>query len=361
MPPLLKFILRRLFFLVISFIFITALLYAGIMLTPAETRADLYMPKNLSPNLTEEQAQKLIEKLTALIIEKYHLSAPYPVQYLGWLDNLVHGAWGYSPTLQEDVLTSLLRRTPATLELTLYSILVFIPLGIITGAIAAGSFHKPKDTLLQASAFLATAMPTFILALFLISIFYAGLKWFPPGRLSNALSQVINTPGYHSYTGLVTIDGLLNLRLDVTLDALRHLVLPVITLSLFHWATLQRITRAAMLDEFSKEYLLAVKAKGITHRRAVWHHALRNVLSPVLTSSMLSAASLLTGVFVVEIIYNYPGVSSIITRGVGSIPDAPAAVGFAVYSILAVLVMMFILDIVQAWLDPRYREGILEL
>jgi peptide/nickel transport system permease protein len=106
---------------------------------------------------------------------------------------------------------------------------------------------------------------------------------------------------------------------------------------------------------------VAVKAKGITHRRAVWHHALRNVFSPVLTSSMLSAASLLTGVYVVEIIYNYPGISSIITRGIGSIPDAPAAVGFAVYSILAVLFMMFMLDIIQAWLDPRYREGILEL
>jgi ABC-type dipeptide/oligopeptide/nickel transport system permease component len=361
MPPLVKFILRRLFFSIISFIFITGLIYAGIMLTPAEERAQLYMPKNLSPNLTEEQAQNLIKKLTELNIERYHLDAPFPVQYIGWLNSVLHGTWGYSPTLNEDVLTSLLRRTPATLELTLYSLLLFIPLGVITGAIAAGSFHKLRDTILQGSAFLATAMPTFILALFLISVFYAGLKWFPPGRVSNSISQVISSASFHSYTGLITIDGLLNLRLDVTLDALRHLVLPIITLSLFHWATLQRITRAAMLDEFSKEYLLAVKAKGITHRRAVWHHALRNVFSPVLTSSMLSAASLLTGVYVVEIIYNYPGISSIIIRGVGTIPDAPAAVGFAVYSILAVLFMMFALDIIQAWLDPRYREGILEI
>jgi ABC-type dipeptide/oligopeptide/nickel transport system permease component len=361
MPPLLKFVLRRLFFLVISFIVITALIFAGVMLTPAEVRVQLYLPKNLSPNLTEEQAQKIIEKLTEINIQRYHLNDPFPVQYTLWLNNILHGTWGYSPTLQEDVLSSLLRRTPATLELTLYSILFFIPLGVISGAIAAGSFHKPKDMLLQASAFIATAMPTFILALFLISIFYAGLKWFPPGRMSNSISQIVNAGSYHAYTGLLTIDGLLNLRPAVTLDALRHMVLPVLTLSLFHWATLQRITRAAMLDEFSKEYLVAVKAKGITHRRAVWHHALRNVFSPVLTSSMLSAASLLTGVYVVEIIYNYPGISSIITRGIGSIPDAPAAVGFAVYSILAVLFMMFMLDIIQAWLDPRYREGILEL
>ena len=204
-------------------------------------------------------------------------------------------------------------------------------------------------------------MPTFILALFLISIFYAGLKWFPPGRLSTTINLAVQADTFHQITGLVTIDGLLNGRVDVTLDALRHLVLPVLTLSLFHWATLQRITRAAMLDELNKEYLLAVKARGITHHRAVWHHALRNVFAPVLTSSMLSAASLITGVFVVEIIYNYPGVSYVITRGIGTIPDAPAAVGFAVYSILVVLFLMFVLDVIQAWLDPRYREGILEL
>jgi len=176
-----------------------------------------------------------------------------------------------------------------------------------------------------------------------------------------AISFAIQEDNFHQFTGLLTIDGLLNGQLNVTLDALRHLVLPVLTLSLFHWATLQRITRAAMLDEFNKDYLLAARARGISHRRVIWHHALRNVFSPVLTSSMLSAASLLTGVYVVEIIYNFQGVSGVITRGVGSIPDAPAAVGFAVYSILAVLCVMFVLDVIQAWLDPRYREGILEL
>ena len=357
MPPLIKFVLRRLFFMLTSFVVITALLYAGVMLTPVEDRVMLYMPKNLSPRMTEEQVQKMIDRL----IEKNGLNDPYPVQYLSWMKSVLQGTWGYSPTLQEDVLTSLLRRTPATVELTLYSLLLFIPLGIITGAVAAVNAHKSKDIALQVGAFIATAMPTFILALFLISIFYAGLKWFPPGRISTAISFAIREDSFHQFTGLVTIDGLLNGRLDVTLDALRHLVLPVFTLCLFHWATLQRITRAAMMDEFGKEYLLAARARGISNRRAVWHHALRNVFSPVLTSSMLSAASLITGVFVVEIIYNYPGVSYVITRGLGTIPDAPAAVGFAVYSILAVLFLMFVLDVIQAWLDPRYREGVLEL
>lgn len=357
MPPLLKFILRRLFFVLTSFLVITAVLYAGIMLTPPETRATLYVPPNLSKRMTEVAYQNMIDR----IIETHAFNAPYPVQYFSWLSSLLQGTWGYSPTLHEDVLTRLIRLTPATVELTMYSLLVFMPLGIISGALAAGNAHRRKDIILQVCAFLATAMPTFILALFLISIFYAGLHWFPPERVGQAIGFVIREDSFHQFTGLLTIDGLLNGRPDVSLDALRHLVLPVVTLSLYHWATLQRITRAAMLDEFSKEYMLAVRARGIPHHRAIWRHALRNALSPVLTSSMLSAASLLTGVFVVEIIFNFHGVSEVITHGAGSVPDAPAAVGFAVYSILAVLFMMFILDVLQAWLDPRYREGILEL
>ena len=357
MPPLLKFIIRRLLFILTSFLVITALIYAGVMLTPAETRATLYLPPNLPSRMTAEQYENFIN----LLIEKYGLNDPYPVQYFSWMGSVLRGTWGYSPTLHEDVLTSLLRRTPATVELTLYSLLFFIPLGIITGALAAEKAYQRRDIILQVSAFLATAMPTFILALFLISIFYAGLHWFPTGRIGTAISFAIREDSFRQFTGLLTIDGLLNGRLDVSLDALRHLVLPVFTLSLFHWATLQRITRATMLDEFSKEYLLAARARGISHHRAVWRHALRNVFSPVLTSTMLSAASLLTGVFVVEIIYNFQGVSWVITRGVGDIPDAPAAVGFTVYCILAVLCLMFILDVIQAWLDPRYREGVLEL
>ncbi|OGO66446.1 MAG: hypothetical protein A2030_06730 [Chloroflexi bacterium RBG_19FT_COMBO_50_10] len=357
MPPLVKFVLRRLFFTLTSFLVITALLYAGIMMTSPETRATLYLPPNASKRMTEIAYQNLIDH----IIESHNLNAPYPVQYFSWLGSMLHGTWGYSPTLHEDVLTRLLRLTPATVELTLYSLIAFMPMGIVSGALAAGTSHRRKDSILQVSAFVATAMPTFILALFLISIFYAGLHWFPPGRVGQAVGFIIQEDTFRQFTGLLTIDGLLNGRPEISLDALRHLVLPVITLSLYHWATLHRITRAVMLDEFSKEYMLAARARGVSHRRAIWRHALRNALSPVLTNSMLSAASLLTGVFVVEIIYNFHGISEIITRGTASIPDAPAAVGFAVYSVLAVLMLMFILDVLQAWLDPRYREGLLEL
>ena len=353
MPPLLRHLINRILSIPITLFIITAALYAVVMLTPAETRATLYMPKNMSPRMTEEQYQKLLD----LMIERYHLNDPYPVQYFYWIGNLVQGNWGYSETLQEDVLTAILRRTSATAELTLYSILVFIPLGLISGVIAGSRQNQLADHPFRLTAFIATSLPPFILGLVLMAIFYVDLHWFAPGRSSSAVSVVVNAEQFRQFTGLLTIDGLLNRRPDVSLDALRHLVMPVFTLAIAHWATLGRVTRATMIEELKKEYVVAAKARGIPEHKVVWRHALRNAIAPALTSSLLSAASLLTGVFVVEIIFNFHGVSFIAVRSMAFIPDAPAALGFAIYSVIIVLIMMGILDLIQSGLDPRIREA----
>ena len=353
MPPLLRHLINRILSIPITLFIITAALYAVVMLTPAETRATLYMPRNTSPRMTEEQYQKLLD----LMIERYHLNDPYPVQYFYWIGNLVQGNWGYSETLQEDVLTAILRRTPATAELTLYSILVFIPLGLISGVIAGSRQNQLADHPFRLTAFIATSLPPFILGLVLMAIFYVDLHWFAPGRSSSAVSVVVNAEQFRQFTGLLTIDGLLNRRPDVSLDALRHLVMPVFTLAIAHWATLGRVTRATMIEELKKEYVVAAKARGIPEHKIVWRHALRNAIAPALTSSLLSAASLLTGVFVVEIIFDFHGVSFIAVRSMAFVPDAPAALGFAIYSVIIVLIMMGILDLIQSGLDPRIREA----
>ncbi len=114
MPPFLQFLLRRLLAIPISLLIITMLLYAGVMLTPVETRAELYFPNTNAP-LTDEARQRIIDN----IIKKYHLRDSYPVQYVNWIKSLFQGGWGYSPTLDSDVLPALLRRTPATAELIL--------------------------------------------------------------------------------------------------------------------------------------------------------------------------------------------------------------------------------------------------
>jgi ABC-type dipeptide/oligopeptide/nickel transport system permease component len=356
MPPILRFIIYRLLFVPVTLFVITLVLYGMVMLTPPEQRAELYFPKNFNPErLSPEHLQRYIE----LIIQRNHLRDPFPIQYGLWVAKLARGDWGWSPVMSENVLPALLRRTPVTAELTIYSLLFFIPLGLISGVKAARKKDGLGDHRFRLTAFLATSTLPFVLALVLLSIFYVFLYWFPPDRVSMRINQDLRDPAYQTYTGLLTVDGFLNGRPDISLDALRHLVLPVITLSLVHWATLGRVTRITMIEELGKDYIIAGRARGLSERSVVWKHALRNSLSPALASSALSAAFLFTGVFVVEVIYNFHGVSDLVVAGVRGIPDAPTILGFAVYSVIVVLFIMLILDIIQALLDPRIREGII--
>jgi ABC-type dipeptide/oligopeptide/nickel transport system permease component len=356
MPPLLKYIIRRLLIVPLTLVIITLTLYGFAMLVPAEQRAQLYWPSNLDPTrMSAEQEQKIIDR----IIAERGLNDPFPVQYLNWLGNMVRGEWGWSPNLRVQVLAYMQRRIPVTLEVALFAVLLFIPLGIVSGVIASRHHRGRLDHGFRASAFVATSIPPFILGLMMISVFYVGLHWFAPGRLSSDIETLVKSPAFNSYTGLVTIDGLLNGRLDVTQDALLHLVMPVVVVAALPWATVARVTRAGMIEESGKDYAVAAQARGVSPRAIVWRHTLRNTLSPVLTASALSAATLVTGIYVVEIIFNLKGVSEMITGAARfSALDVAAALGFAVYSVLLVLVIMLVLDILQAVVDPQLRERI---
>ena len=352
MPPFLQFLIRRIFAMFVSLVIITLVLYAGVMLTPPEARARLYVPPGQGGERTTETR---INK----IIGQYHLDDPYIVQYGYWARSLLTGSWGYSPTLRRDVLPALLSRTPATLELSLYSLLLLIPLGLAGGLVAGWRQNGWFDGLFRGTAFLGTSTPPFILSMFLIAVFYVQLGWLAPGRLDLTTELEMSRTGFKEITGMLSIDSLLNGRPDYFLIALRHLVMPVITLSFFHWATLGRVTRSTVIGERNKEYIVAARARGLSEKDLLWNHALRAIMAPSLTTMALSAASVVTSIFVVEIIFGLTGVSSVIVESMQSSPDAPAALGFAVYSVLMVVGLMFILDVTQAILDPRVRDEVL--
>jgi ABC-type dipeptide/oligopeptide/nickel transport system permease component len=356
MPPLLKYISRRLLIVPLTLVIITVTLYAFAMLVPVEERAQVYWPRNLNPEaLSADQAQKVIER----IIRERGLNDPFPIQYLNWLGNLVRGEWGWSPNLRVWVFEYIQRRIPVTLELTLFAMLLFIPLGIVSGVLASRYHRGRVDHGFRATAFIATSIPPFILGLMMISVFYVGLHWFAPGRLSSSIEAIVRSAAFHPYTGFMTVDGVLNGRLDVTADALMHLVMPMVVVAALPWATVARVTRAGMIEESGKEYAIAAQARGVSQRAIVWRHTLHNTLSPALTASALSAATLVTGIYVAEVIFNLKGVSELIGGAVQTYAlDIAAALGFAVYSVVLVLVIMLLLDILQALLDPRLRERI---
>jgi peptide/nickel transport system permease protein len=354
MPPLLRFLLRRLFSIPVTLIIVTACLYGIAMLTPVEVRAQLY----LTPT---ELARGDVVKLSQRVAETYGLDDPFVVQYGRWLGRLLQGNWSYSPTLRGDVLPALLSRTAVTAEVTLLAVAVYLPLGLVAGVIAGAQRHRRPDHGFRLLAFAATSIPSFVLGLVLLAIFYTGLRWFPPNRASPATAAIVRSEEFRTITGMLTVDGLLNGRPEVTLDALRHLILPVVTLSVAQWATLGRVTRATTIDELQKSYITAAHARGLRPNRVLWRHAFRNVTGPALATGALAAASLLTGVFIVEIIFNLRGVSEVVTawalnrNRILQIPDAPAMLGFAVYSVIVVQLLMLVLDVAQALLDPRLR------
>jgi ABC-type dipeptide/oligopeptide/nickel transport system permease component len=351
MPPFLQFLLRRIFAMFVSMVIITMVLYAGVMLTPPEARARLYLPPG-------KGGERATEQYIQNIIDKNHLNDPYLVQYLYWAKSLLAGEWGYSPTMREEVLPALLHRTPVTLELSIFSLLLLIPLGLANGLMAGWRPNGWFDGIFRGFAFFGTSMPPFIFSMILISIFYINLGWLAPGRIDIATDLLMTKIKFVDYTGFLTLDSLLNGRLDILWVALKHLVMPVLTLSMFHWATLGRITRATVIGQRNKEYIIAARARGVNERKLLWKHALRAILSPSLTAMALSAASVVTSIFVVEIIFGLTGVSQVIVIAMSTYPDAPAALGFAVYSVLMVISLMFILDVVQALLDPRVRDEV---
>ena len=358
MSPLTRFLLLRLLLVPLTLLVVTASLMALLTTVPPEVRALLYCPYRVQYSALEMTMEQL-RQATGRYIQEYHLEDPFPVQYAYWVVSVFTHGGGYSPTMKGDVFDALLKRTPVTAELTLYSLLLFIPLGVVSGLRAGWRQGGLLDRCFRMAAYAATSLPPFITALLLLGIFYVALGWFPPGRLGIALSSEAFSPEFHPFTGLMTIDSLLNPRLDIFVDSVRHLVLPVVTLSLLHWATLGRIVRNTIITERHKEYLTAARAHGIPEKRLMWRHALRNLLAPALSSSALAAASLFTGVFMIEIIFDLKGVAYLIVQGTSSGLDVPITMGFCVYSVSVVLVVMFVLDILRAILDPRSRESMI--
>jgi peptide/nickel transport system permease protein len=180
-------------------------------------------------------------------------------------------------------------------------------------------------------------------------------------RISDATKAGMRQLGFQYITGLLTIDGLLNGRPDIALEALHHLALPALVLAVAQWATLSRITRASVLEEIDQDYVTVAHAKGLKSRHVVWGHATRNALVPILTASALAAATLVSNLYLVEVLFNFHGVSDIflITTAqasqFGTFDPAPA-LGLAIYTVVLVLLIMLALDIVQALVDPRLRE-----
>jgi peptide/nickel transport system permease protein len=184
--------------------------------------------------------------------------------------------------------------------------------------------------------------------------FFSGL--FPPERLSTAMNAMVHSSSFTRYTGLNFLDGVLNWEWQVTFDALRHLVLPVITLAVVNMAFIMRLMRSSMLEVLGKGYVLTARAKGLQEDIVINRHARRNAMIPVLTISGYLFASIVNGVVITESIFNYRGLGWWAWRAAVTL-DIPSILAFAMFSAILFVLTNMVVDLLYTRYDPRIRLG----
>ncbi len=293
-------------------------------------------------------------EVVAQMLEKHGLTDPLYEQYWRWLKGVLQGNLGFSTTAQEPVAQAIAKRLPATLELVLLAIIPIILGGIVLGVLSAAHHNKPLDHGMRLIAITGWSMPTFLLALLIMMLFYGELRWFLPQRLSYWAKDIVLSAEFVRYTGLNILDGMLNGRWDIVGDALRHIMMPVLSLVLVDWAALCRITRSSMLESLHQDYVRTARAKGQQERIVVFRHALRNALLPAVTFGGMLVAWLLAGVVITETIFNYEGVGSFAAAAAQQL-DFAGILGFAMFFGTLMISMNLIVDLTYAFLDPRVR------
>ena len=291
------------------------------------------------------------------IIQMYGLDKPFYMQYGTWLRQVLHGNLGWSQIVSMPVAKAIPSQLPATLELAIFSAPLIVLVGIFLGTKAAAHKDKPLDHGTRVLAILGWSLPSFWLGLILLMIFYGYFRDFlPPGRLSIPNDILVHSPAFIQYTHLNTIDAILNLNGNVLLDALRHLILPVITISTINIAFIMRLMRSSMLESLGKGYILTARAKGLAERVVVNKHARRNALIPVITVSGYLFAALASGAVITETIFSFKGLGWWAWQSALRI-DIPSVLGFAMFTALLFVVINLAVDILYTRVDPRVRLG----
>jgi ABC-type dipeptide/oligopeptide/nickel transport system permease component len=340
---MLKYILRRLITVPIVLFVVTLLIVVLMQFLPIENRAASY--------ITNARQLGQIDR----IIKEKKLDQPFLVQYGVWIGEAVRGNLGYSKASNEPVLETISKRLPASVELAFYSGLLVIGVGIMVGTRAALRKGGILDRVSSFLAVLGYSLPSFVLGVWLLVIFYGALGIAPaPGRLSQENEILLVTGAVKRITGLLTFDALLSGQWAVFTDAISHLVLPVITLSLVSTATILKAMRSSLLEVLGSDFIRTARAKGLSEAVVNIKHARRNALLPVTGLATMVVLGLVGGSVIVETIFAFPGIGSWVAKS-SSTYDYAGVLGFAVITAIIVIVANLIVDILYAVLDPRVR------
>lgn len=280
-----------------------------------------------------------------------HLDEPIYVQYYIWLRNMLHGDFGRSLYTRRNVFHDVVEFLPATMELALLSGLIMVVGAIALGSISAQYSNTIIDNISRLISYTGVVTPAFIFAILFILIFSYALGIFPTaGRLSPGIEPP------PTITGMITIDGLISGNFNAVSNALWHLFLPALALAMAGLGQESRITRSSMTDNLQKDYISAHRSYGIPERIVIFKYLLKPSLIPTVSVMALDFAALLSNAFLVELVFNWPGISR---YGINAILRKDLNAITAVVMILGVtfVTVNILVDIIVAYLDPRIRLG----
>ncbi|HML23271.1 MAG TPA: ABC transporter permease [Aggregatilinea sp.] len=270
----------------------------------------------------------------AQVRESLGLNEPVYVRYGAWLSKTLQGDLGFSFRTRRAVTFEMGERLPNTLLLGGVALLISIIIALPIGIISALKRYTLLDYALSTLALVGISVPVFWIALLLLQVFSIQLGWLPAVGMHDMREE---------YTGWANV-----------VDVLKHMILPATVLSLAQTASWSRYQRSALLEVLDQDYIRTARAKGLRERRVIIRHALRNALIPIVTLIGLSVPSIVTGAFITETIFGWPGMGRL---GVEAIDgrDYPIIMAVTMLSSLVIILGNLLADIAYVWVDPRIR------
>lgn len=337
---MIAFILRRLLAVGLLVIGISLVTFTLVRMVPGDPVQLYYGGMPVSADITES------------LRREWGLDRPLPVQYFHYLGGVLRGNLGVSLASGRSIADDLVRRFPATVELTLAGVLLALVVGVPLGVLAALHRNRLTDHLLRIGSLVSLGMPNFWLGLVLIFVFGYQLGIFPPaeGRLASGIVPP------DRITGLYTIDSLLAWDLRAFRSALAQLAAPAITVAMGLIAVVIRMLRAGMLEELGKDYVRTGRSKGLTANRVYYKHALRNAIIPTITVVGIQIGYLLGGNVLVEAVFAWPGVGLYYINAINAL-DYNAVIGATLLVAVVFALINLAVDILNAFIDPRVHYG----
>jgi peptide/nickel transport system permease protein len=276
------------------------------------------------------------------------LDQPLWIQYARFMRRLLTGDLGSSINTKRPVVTEFLERFPGTVELTVSALIIAIGLGIPLGYLAARRRGGFLDYGSVAGSLLGVCVPIFVLAYLVKEVFAVKLGWFPAAGRQDVTINATRVTNFYVFDGILTGEW------DAAADAIKHLILPALTLATIPLAIIVRMTRASVLEVLGEDYVRTAQAKGLTERTIRGRHIMRNALLPIITTIGLLTGGLLSGAVLTETVYAFTGIGQFIAESIDH-RDYPVLMGFIMFVAVIYVTVNLLVDVAYGVIDPRVR------